>query len=141
MSGGKQYEMLFKLNAQQNSGFKGAFSQARAQFAKLGNEIQALNRVQGDIAAYQKQSAAIEGTSQKLSNLKRQHDALQERLAASTRQQELFRQQIAKSTGDTSGLEQKLAKATEHTAKLREQEAQLDERIRGAKASPNRKAS
>ncbi len=135
MPGGKQYEMLFKLNAQANSGFKGTFTQAQAQFAKLGNEIQALNRVQGDIAAYQKQSAAIEGTSQKLSNLKRQHDALQERLAASTRQQELFREQIAKSTGDTSGLEQKLAKATEHTAKLREQEAQLDERVRGANVS------
>ncbi len=34
MPSGKQYEMLFKLNAQANSGFKGAFSQAQAEFAK-----------------------------------------------------------------------------------------------------------
>lgn len=49
MPSGKQYEMLFKLNAQANSGFKGAFSQAQAEFAKLGSQIQSLNRAQGDI--------------------------------------------------------------------------------------------
>ena len=47
MPSGKQYEMLFKLNAQANSGFKGAFSQAQAEFAKLGSQIQSLNRAQG----------------------------------------------------------------------------------------------
>ena len=51
MPSGKQYEMLFKLNAQANSGFKGAFSQAQAEFARLGNEIQSLNRAQADISA------------------------------------------------------------------------------------------
>ena len=74
MPSGKQYEMLFKLNAQANSGFKSTFSQAQAEFARLGNEIQSLNRVQGDIAAYQKQQAAVERTTEKLRNLERQQD-------------------------------------------------------------------
>lgn len=45
---------LDKLNAQANSGFKSTFTQAQAEFARLGNEIQSLNRTQADISAYQK---------------------------------------------------------------------------------------
>ena len=48
MPSGKEYQMLFKLNAQANSGFKGAFSQAQAEFARLANEIQSLNRAQAE---------------------------------------------------------------------------------------------
>ena len=96
--------MLFKLNAQANSGFKGAFSQAQAEFARLGNEIQSLNRAQSDISAYQKQSAAIENTKAKIANLTKQH--------------ELLGQQIQSTTGDTSGLEREQLK--------------LDERLRSA---------
>ena len=69
MPSGKQYEMLFKLNAQQNSGFKSAFSQAQAEFARLGNEIQSLNRVQGDIAAYQKQQAQVGNRQDEQNNI------------------------------------------------------------------------
>ena len=87
----KQYEMLFKLNAQANSGFKGTFSQAQAEFARLGNEIQNLNRVQSDISAYQKQTAAIDSTKAKIANLTKQH--------------ELLSQQIKNTTGDTTGLQ------------------------------------
>ena len=54
MPSGKQYEMLFKLNAQQNSGFKAAFSQAQKEFARLGGQIQELQKVQGYISAYQR---------------------------------------------------------------------------------------
>lgn len=104
MPSGKEYQMLFKLNAQANSGFKGAFSQAQAEFARLGNEIQSLNRAQADISAYQKQSAAIENTKAKIANLTKQH--------------ELLSQQIQSTTGDTSGLEREQLK--------------LDERLRSA---------
>lgn len=130
MPSAKEYEMLFKLNAQQNSGFKTAFSQAQAEFAKLGNEIQSLNRLQGDIASYQKQQAAIENTRAKIGNLTRQHDALQEELAASARQEELFQRQIEESTGDTSELEQELAKAAQNTARLQGENVKLEERLR-----------
>jgi len=83
--------MLFKLNAQANSGFKGAFSQAQAEFAKLGSQIQSLNRAQGDISAYQKQQAAIDRTQTRLGNLRKQHA--------------LLGQQIQNTSGDTSALE------------------------------------
>lgn len=102
MPSGKQYEMLFKLNAQANSGFKGTFSQAQAEFARLGNEIQGLNRVQSDISAYQKQSAAIDSTKAKIENLTKQH--------------ELLSQQIQNTIGDTSGLEMEQLKLEQRMA-------------------------
>ena len=102
MPSGKQYEMLFKLNAQANSGFKGAFSQAQAEFARLGNEIQSLNRAQADISAYQKQSAAIDSTKAKIANLTKQH--------------ELLSQQIEETTGSTAGLEREKLKLEQRMA-------------------------
>ncbi len=62
---GKLYEMNFVLGAKQNSGFKSTFSQAQAEFARLGGEIQSLNRIQADISAYQKQQSAIDSTTKK----------------------------------------------------------------------------
>lgn len=115
MPAGKQYEMLFKLNAQANSGFKGAFSQAQAEFARLGNEIQSLNRAQADISAYQKQSAAIESAKAKIANLTKQH--------------ELLGQQIQNTTGDTSGLQMEQLKLEQRMASaqgaLERQESRL----------------
>lgn len=105
MPSGKQYEMLFKLNAQANSGFKSTFTQAQAEFARLGSEMQSLNRVQADISAYQKQQSAIESTSKKLESLHRQ--------------QELLKQQIEETN-----------KAGESTVALKRDEERLSESIR-----------
>ena len=102
MPSSKQYEMLFKLNAQANSGFKGTFSQAQAEFAKLGSQIQSLNRAQGDISAYQKQQAAIDRTQGRLENLRKQHA--------------LLGQQIQNTTGDTSALEREQLKLEQRMA-------------------------
>lgn len=115
MPSGKQYEMLFKLNAQQNSGFKSAFSQTQAEFARLGNEIQSLNRMQADISAYQKQSAAIESTKAKIANLTSQH--------------ELLSRQIQETTGSTANLEREKLKLEQRMASaqgtLERQESRL----------------
>lgn len=102
MPSGKEYQMLFKLNAQANSGFKGTFSQAQAEFARLGNEIQSLNRVQADISAYQKQSAAVDNARAKIENLTKQH--------------ELLSQRIQSTTGDTSGLQMEQLKLEQRMA-------------------------
>lgn len=83
--------MNFVLGAKQNSGFKSTFSQAEAEFARLGNEIQSLNKTQADISAYQKQSAAIDSTRAKIENLAKQH--------------ELLSRQIDETAGSTAGLE------------------------------------
>lgn len=124
MAGGKQYEMLFKLNAQANSGFRSTFTQAQAEFARLGSEIQTLNKTQADISAYQKQSAAIDSTRAKIENLTRQH--------------ELLSRQIDKTSGSTAGLEREKLKLEQRMAsaqgtlerqesRLKSTEAALDE--------------
>ena len=78
---GKLYEMNFVLGAKQNSGFKSTFSQAQAEFARLGGEIQSLNRIQADISAYQKQQSAIDSTTKKLDSLRRQQELVQKQIA------------------------------------------------------------
>lgn len=80
MANRKEYEMAFLLNAALNGNFKGTFSKAQQEFAQLGKEIQAVNRLQADISSYQKQQAAIQSTSSKLENLKAQHSLLQKEI-------------------------------------------------------------
>ena len=111
----KQYEMLFKLNAQANSGFKGTFSQAQAEFARLGNEIQSLNKIQGDISAYQKQEAAISRTKAKLAELEGKYAEVE--------------QAIKEHGGETEALARKKAGLDEQLRKtntrLEDQQARL----------------
>lgn len=84
MAGQKQYEMLFRLNAQLNGGFTGTFSKAQAEYSKLGKEIRDLNKQQSDIASYQKQQSAVDNTRGKLENLRQQHDLLQREIRETT---------------------------------------------------------
>ena len=44
MAGRKEYSMDFMLNAALNGNFKGTFSSAQAEFAKLGSEIREIGR-------------------------------------------------------------------------------------------------
>ena len=96
MAGRKEYEMLFALNARMNGGFSGTFSKAQAEFSRLGREIQDLHKLQGNIASYQKQQAAIEATRAKLENLQKQHNLLQK--------------EIGETNGSTAGLERESVK-------------------------------
>lgn len=91
MANRKEYEMAFLLNAALNGNFKGTFTKAQQEFAQMGKEIQALNRLQSDISSYQKQQTAIQNTASKLENLKAQHDLLQK--------------EISETTGSTANLE------------------------------------
>ncbi len=69
MSGRKEYEMLFQLNAQLGSSYGAAFTKAQAQIVAMQKEINALSKTQADISAYQKQQAALDATKQKLVTL------------------------------------------------------------------------
>ena len=44
MSSRKEYEMLFKLNAQLGSSYNGTFKSGQAQLAAMQNQLQALNK-------------------------------------------------------------------------------------------------
>lgn len=109
MASRKEYEMLFALNARMNGGFSGTFSKAQAEFSRLGKEIQDLQRVQGNIASYQKQQSAIEATRSKLENLQKQHDLLQK--------------EIGETNGSTAGLERESVKLEQ---RIKDTEAALE---------------
>lgn len=109
MASRKEYEMLFALNARMNGGFSGTFSRAQAEFSRLGKEIQDLQRVQGNIASYQKQQSAIEATRSKLENLQKQHDLLQK--------------EIGETNGSTAGLERESVKLEQ---RIKDTEAALE---------------
>ena len=109
MASRKEYEMLFALNARMNGGFSGTFSKAQAEFSRLGKEVQDLQRVQGNIASYQKQQSAIDATRSKLENLQKQHDLLQ--------------REIGETNGSTAALEREKAKLEQ---RIKDTEAALD---------------
>lgn len=92
----KQYSFDFVLNAVLNGGFSGAFTKAQQEFIRLGAEIKNLQAIQRDVKAYEKQAAAVQNTSQKLENLKRQY--------------ELVNKQIGETTGSTTALEREKLK-------------------------------
>lgn len=98
----KQYSFDFVLNAVLNGGFSSTFTKAQQEFIRLGNEIKNLQAIQRDIAAYQKQQQAVENTTGKLDNLRRQY--------------ELVNRQISETTGSTTALEREKLKLEQRIA-------------------------
>lgn len=70
---GKEYQMAFSIGAKLQGQFGSAFKSAQTSVAALQNQIQSLNKQQGDIAAYQKQQKAVEQTKAKLQLLQQQY--------------------------------------------------------------------
>lgn len=77
MSSRKEYEMLFRLNAQMGGNYSKTFRAAQQEIASMQKEIQALSKTQADISAYQKQQAAVEATRKRLEMLRQQYDNIQ----------------------------------------------------------------
>lgn len=113
----KQYSFDFILNAVLNGGFSGTFTKAQQEFIRLGTEIKNLQAIQRDVKAYEKQAAAVQNTSQKLENLKRQY--------------ELVNKQIGETAGSTTALEREKLKLeqriTNTEAALEKQRQKLGE--------------
>lgn len=117
MPGGvkKEYSMEFKLNAQLGGSYQSTFKAAQAQLQSMQREIQALSKLQGNIAAYQKQQAAVEGTRQKLAVLQEQYDNIQREMketgsSSADLENKLLskKQQIEKTTAVLGNQSQKL---------------------------------
>lgn len=77
MASRKEYEALFRLNAQLGGGFNSTFKSAQSELSAFQKEMQTLNRTQSDITAYQKQQSAVENTKKKLETLQQQYDNIQ----------------------------------------------------------------
>lgn len=144
MANRKEYEMAFLLNAALNGNFKGTFSKAQQEFAQLGKEIQAVNRLQSDISAYQKQQSAIQSTTAKLENLKAQHDLLQKEISetdgstANLERENLKLEQrirdtktaLERQTQKLNATGQRLTEAGVDTSNLAGESARLTERLK-----------
>ncbi|MBR1433035.1 MAG: phage tail tape measure protein [Ruminiclostridium sp.] len=80
----KEYNILFKLQAQVTKEFAPTFAKAQQAFRETERAMQQLNKMQGDVAAYQRQQQAVENTTRKLTALQQQHDNLQREMQEST---------------------------------------------------------
>lgn len=94
MASRKEYEMLFKLNAQLGSTYNSTYSEARAAITGMQTEITNLSKTQSDISAYQKQQTSIDATRKKMETLQQQYDNIQK--------------EIRETEGYSSSLENKL---------------------------------
>ena len=84
MSTAKEYNILFRLNAQLDKAFSSTFEQAQKSFEKTKLKMQELRGQQADIYAYQQQQKAVEATSRKLEDLQKQHDNIQREISETT---------------------------------------------------------
>lgn len=144
--------MNFLLNAQMNGGFSNTFSKAQQEFARLGNEIQSVNRLQSDISAYQKQQAAIGKTDAKLENLEQQYELLKAEIKATSdstasleREKLKLEQRIANANSALENQKQRLEatsarlkEAGVDTDNLAKKEAELAEQVKQLSAEQER---
>lgn len=147
MASRREYEMLFKLSAQLGGGYSSTFKSAQSTIVSMQKEIDALNKTQSDVAAYQKQQASIEATGKKLEVLRQQYDNIQKEISetgtfsAELQNKLLAKQmQIDKTTASfnaqTSRLEQysaTLKNAGINTDDLSGESAQLENQIESLK--------
>lgn len=73
----KEYEMLFKLNAQMGSAYQQTFKAAQSSIKNFNTEYRTLSSTASDITGYQRQQSACESTKAKLDMLKQQYDNIQ----------------------------------------------------------------
>lgn len=155
MASRKEYQMDFMLNAKLNGGFSGTMTKAQQQFTKIGNEIQKLNKTQGDISAYTKQQNAVEKTRAKLENLQKQHDLLQKEIeqtgeaTESLEREKLKLEQSIDKTQDAlqnqeaklEGTSQRLQEAGVNTENLTEESERLTNELHELEEQQERTAS
>lgn len=155
MATARQHQINFLLTAQQNGNFSAVFSKAQQDFARLGREIQSLNKLQSDVSSYQKQQAAVQNTEAKLQNLQRQYDLIQREIAETEtstagleREKARLEQRIADATAALERQNQKLGTTQQRlqeagvdTADLAGESARLAEELEGLKSRQEEAAS
>lgn len=82
MANPKEYDLLFRLNAQLGGNYGSTFKSAQSAIASMQKEIDGLSKTQSDIASYQKQQGAISSSEEKLKRLNSEYAALQKQLTA-----------------------------------------------------------
>ena len=96
----KEYEMLFRLNAQVGPEYRKSFQSAQQELREITKRIEELKQEQKDISAYQKQQEGAEATAVKLRRLQQQYDNIQREIEetgtfSSTLENKLLSKQMA----------------------------------------------
>lgn len=131
MASRKEYEMLFRLNAQMGSSYNKTFKAAQDELAAMQKEIQSLSKTQADITAYQKQQTAVENTRKRLELLQQQYDNIQKEIqqtgefSADLQNKLLAKQQQIDKT--TSSLNRQTEKLDEMGDALKEAGVDMDD--------------
>ncbi|HCS73031.1 MAG TPA: phage tail tape measure protein, partial [Clostridiales bacterium] len=81
MASRKEYEMLFRLNAQLGGNYSSTFKSAQDSIASMQKEMTSLSKAQSDISAYEKQQNAVEASRKKLESLQQQYDNIQREIS------------------------------------------------------------
>ena len=155
MASAKQYQMEFLMGARLNGNFGAAFTKAQQEFARLGKEIQTVNRLQSDISAYQKQQQAVQNTEKKHANLTRQMQLLEAEMRNASanalpgleREHLKLEQQLGNTSAALERQQQKVQQTGERlqragvdTANLAGRSAELAEQLRGLEAEQRKVA-
>ena len=77
MASQRQYEMLFRLNAQMGNQYSSTFRQAQASIQQFREQYRNLSSTANDISGYQRQQSAVNNTKSKLELLQTQYDNIQ----------------------------------------------------------------
>lgn len=143
MASQREYEMLFRLNAQMHSGYSSTFKNAQSAVAQFQKEYQNLSKSATDISGFQRQQTAVENTKTKLSLLQQQYDNIQREMQETgTYSSDLENKLLAKKamidkTSDAlqqqidklNAYKQKLSEAGVDTGNLESESARLREEL------------
>ena len=147
MRSGKEYSMLFQLNAQLASNFNSVFKSGQKEIVALQKEIDALSKTQSDISAFEKQQNAVAATQKKMEVLQQQYDNVQkeiketETFSASLENQLLSKQQqidktslsLEQQTQKLNNTENALSEAGVDTTNLANASSKLSEELQKVK--------
>ncbi|MGM9598693.1 MAG: phage tail tape measure protein [Faecousia sp.] len=124
MAGQREYEMLFKLNAQMSGSYSSAFRSAQNSMSQFQSAYRALKQEQGDISGFQRQQTAVENTKSKLEMLQQQYDNIQREMQETgTYSSDLENKLLSKKAQidkTTQALEQQIDKLNAYKQKLEE---------------------
>ena len=150
----KEFELLFKLQANLGSKFKDSFNQAKKATQDLENHISKTNKTAGDIAGYKKTQLSLETNIAKQKQYKEELAALEAeqrkaggssaqlatKIAKKREDLERANESIRKNSQSLSEYETKLKEAGVDTSNLSKESARLAQEVEKARAAQEKTA-
>ncbi len=150
----KEFELLFKLQANLGSKFKDSFNQAKKATQDLENHISKTNKTAGDIAGYKKTQLSLETNIAKQKQYKEELAALEAeqrkaggssaqlatKIAKKREDLERANESIRKNSQSLSEYETRLKEAGVDTSNLSKESARLAQEVEKARAAQKKTA-